>query len=244
MQPLQHNIVSILYSILGFAEAHLERGREGGFAGLAERLEHAEAVLGKVFHQAGRALKIMKELNLMYQRGRTPGTCVASTSVGEAWRRVLRRLKARFPFAGIEVIEHVPTSFPPIRCVAADFENILFTLAQNALQAMKGGGKLVIRAELAYTTQEEPFVVIQVADTGPGIEGEKLTCLFQPFFTTKGDGEGTGLGLFLVRELVGRNGGKVLVSSFEGCGTTFTLEFGLAKAVSGDPGAFSPLRNS
>jgi len=103
---------------------------------------------------------------------------------------------------------------------------------QNALDAMfssqareKGKGKLIIRAELAFSTKEDPHVAIHIADTGPGMAEEKLKRLFHPFFTTKENGAGNGLGLYLTRELVIKNRGEITASSFQGCGTTFSLEF-------------------
>lgn len=91
--------------------------------------------------------------------------------------------------------------------------------------ADKLAGKLILRACLAFSTQEEPLAVITVADTGPGIPEKVLRRLFQPFFTTKPEGEGNGLGLYLVKGLVERNHGRISVSSYQGLGTTFTIEF-------------------
>ena len=70
--------------------------------------------------------------------------------------------------------------------------------------------------------------MITLSDTGPGIPKDQLPYIFHPFFTTKAEGQGNGLGLYLTKELVRKNGGRITVSSFEGSGTTFTLEFPLA----------------
>ena len=94
---------------------------------------------------------------------------------------------------------------------------------------MAGEGKLIARAQISFTTKEESFAVIQVSDTGPGIPRPLLPHLFLPFCSTKSLRKGNGLGLYLTRQLVARNGGRITASSFAGAGTTFTLEFPLAK---------------
>ena len=66
---------------------------------------------------------------------------------------------------------------------------------------------------------------IEIADTGSGIDSDKLKKIFDPFFTTKEPGKGTGLGLFIVRQIIERNKGRISVESEVGKGTTFTLEF-------------------
>ena len=71
--------------------------------------------------------------------------------------------------------------------------------------------------------------MITLSDTGPGILQEHLRRLYHPFFTTKPEGIGDGLGLYLARELVLKNKGRITASSFEGSGTTFTLEFPVSR---------------
>lgn len=97
-------------------------------------------------------------------------------------------------------------------------EQVLMNLILNAVQAMKGGGALTIRTSVA-----EGVCSIEVADTGCGIPASVLPRIFDPFFTTKGEGEGTGLGLSVSLGIMERHGGKILVESEVGKGTTFTL---------------------
>jgi signal transduction histidine kinase len=91
-------------------------------------------------------------------------------------------------------------------------------LVLNAVQAMKDGGVLTIR-----TSVVEGICVIEVCDTGSGISPTVLPRIFDPFFSTKSEGEGTGLGLSVSLGLVERHGGKILVDTEVGKGTTFTL---------------------
>ena len=97
-------------------------------------------------------------------------------------------------------------------------EQVLMNLVLNAVQAMKDGGVLTIR-----TSVVEGICVIEVRDTGSGIPPAVLPRIFDPFFSTKSEGEGTGLGLSVSLGIVERHGGKILVDSEVGKGTTFTL---------------------
>ena len=97
-------------------------------------------------------------------------------------------------------------------------EQVLMNLILNAVQAMKGGGVLTIR-----TSVVEGVCLVEVRDTGSGIAPTVLPKIFDPFFTTKGEGEGTGLGLSVSLGIVERHGGKILVESEVGKGTTFSL---------------------
>jgi PAS domain S-box-containing protein len=97
-------------------------------------------------------------------------------------------------------------------------EQVLMNLVLNAVQAMKDGGVLTIR-----TSVVEGVCLIEVHDTGSGIAPAVLPRIFDPFFTTKSEGEGTGLGLSVSLGIVERHGGKILVNSEVGRGTTFTL---------------------
>ncbi|MGE0645667.1 MAG: PAS domain S-box protein [Nitrospira sp.] len=97
-------------------------------------------------------------------------------------------------------------------------EQVLMNLILNAVQAMKKGGTLTIR-----TSVVEGVCRVDVTDTGSGIPASILPRVFDPFFTTKGEGEGTGLGLSVNLGIAERHGGKILVESEVGKGTTFTL---------------------
>ncbi len=100
---------------------------------------------------------------------------------------------------------------------------------------IEGAGCAVIAAPAGIQDcrvhfKEEPSAVITVSDTGPGIPEECLAKLFSPFYTTKPEGVGNGLGLYLTRELVLKNKGQIKVSSFPLMGTSFTLEFGVIRS--------------
>jgi len=89
----------------------------------------------------------------------------------------------------------------------------------NAAQAMPEGGPITVKTG----RRDNTFAFIAVTDAGTGIPEEHLSKIFDSFFTTKREGEGTGLGLSLVKRLIELNGGKVEVESQVNEGSTFTL---------------------
>lgn len=102
---------------------------------------------------------------------------------------------------------------PPYRLVQV-FSNLVL----NAYQAMRGKGELHIRLK-----RSENMVSVEISDTGPGIPQMNVPHLFTPFFTTRQDEEGTGLGLYICRQIMDELGGEIRVRSNEGMGSTFIV---------------------
>jgi PAS domain S-box-containing protein len=113
----------------------------------------------------------------------------------------------------------------------AQFETSLINLAVNSRDAMNGEGLISIRVEKADAipasatnkTRNGKFIAISVADTGTGIPADKITAIFEPFYTTKEVGKGTGLGLSQALGFAKQSGGEILVASTLGEGSTFTI---------------------
>jgi len=111
-------------------------------------------------------------------------------------------------------------------CVEVDLgelELALLNLAVNAKDAMTDGGRLTIRARRDIADPAGPMVLVEVQDTGSGIPPEHLARVFEPFYTTKPPGQGTGLGLSQVFGLCQQAGGRVTIDSAVGRGTTVRL---------------------
>jgi signal transduction histidine kinase len=102
---------------------------------------------------------------------------------------------------------------------ANQIRQVLINLLSNAIHATDCGGTITIQV-----SPDERGVAIAVIDTGHGIPKENLEKIFEPFFSTKAPGEGTGLGLFVTREIVDKLGGSLVVDSRVGHGTRFTVQ--------------------
>jgi signal transduction histidine kinase len=99
-------------------------------------------------------------------------------------------------------------------------QQVLVNLITNAVQAMTSGGRLVLSSRPG---KKKNTVELGVADTGKGIAPEFLPHIFDPFFSTKGEG-GTGLGLSVSYGIIKNHHGEIRVDSMVGVGTTFTIE--------------------
>lgn len=107
-----------------------------------------------------------------------------------------------------------------------DFQQMLLNLFINAIHAMKDGGTLAVSG-----SKDASGVVIEVSDTGCGIEPENVSRIFDPFFSTKPVGEGTGLGLWLTYEIIRNYNGEISVESDVGKGSRFILRFPGAQVI-------------
>lgn len=229
MLDLQHNVVSMLYTIKGMIETHFAKTEENLFKSKEDTLDHAQAVLKRIYSQAEKALIVTRRISRAMKAEQDTHDAQENIALQEIWNEVIGLLEQRYLLDVGEFITHIPSNYPQLRCNRRDLFEILYCLAENAVHAMEGNGKLVIRANLMFKAEDAPLGNIVIADTGPGMPEETLTHLFEPFMTTKSMDKGSGLGLCLVKNLVKKNGGSISVSSFKGCGTTFALTFAVAK---------------
>jgi len=136
----------------------------------------------------------------------------------------------------------------PIHADPSQLQQVLLNLCLNARDAMPSGGRLEIRVlPEEDSAAERPGTIIEVKDSGPGMEPEVQAHLFEPFFTTKGD-RGTGLGLAMVQSVMRQSGGHVSVDTMLGYGTSVRLRFppadpGLRRAPLEAPPAKGPSVN-
>ena len=140
---------------------------------------------------------------------------------------LLALVRAALP-GSIDLDAHVAPDTCAIFVDVAELELALINLAINARDAMAGGGRLVVAARNAGEQ-----VVIEVSDTGQGIDPAMVDRVLDPFFTTKPVGKGTGLGLTQVQALCRNAGGKVEIDSSPGAGTRVRLYFARAAAGQG-----------
>jgi signal transduction histidine kinase len=136
----------------------------------------------------------------------------------EVIRQVLTLTKYEVRRAG-HTIEEQLGEIEAVLADANQVKQVCINLITNAVQAMKEPGKVIIRTCM----HDGKEVYIQVMDSGPGIDPDQQEKIFTPFFTTKPEGEGTGLGLYLCRKIAQEHNGDILVDSKPGQGSTFTF---------------------
>jgi PAS domain S-box-containing protein len=149
------------------------------------------------------------------------------------FEKMLRRLLGEQLGEHMDLLTVVDPKLGSIEADPRQLEEILLNLVTNACDAMPHGGQLTITmtnveldadaAPAPAKLPPGPYVLLTVRDTGLGMSEEVLQHLFQPFFSTKGAGKGTGLGLFTVRAIVRELGGDVRVSSKLGQGTKIAI---------------------
>jgi signal transduction histidine kinase len=96
------------------------------------------------------------------------------------------------------VVKELDQTLPELLCYPGDLNQVWTNIIDNAIQAMNGSGTLTIRT----ARENEEMVRVEISDDGPGIPEDIIEHIFNPFFTTKPFGEGTGLGLELARRIV------------------------------------------
>ncbi|MCB9934603.1 MAG: EAL domain-containing protein [Planctomycetes bacterium] len=217
-----HDFNNQLSVILSFTQMALDQVPEDS---------EAAADLRSVVQAANRAATLTRQLLAMSRRSvSTPRVVVADEVVSEV-EKVLRRI------IGEDVKLHVKLDSNQA-CVSMDptqFEQILMNLVVNARDAMPSGGLITITSEIAeldqtyaaghHEVKPGPYYCLTVTDTGHGMDAETLSRLYEPFFTTKPEGRGTGLGMAIVHGLVKQSNGVILVYSEPGEGTSFKLYF-------------------
>jgi two-component system, NtrC family, sensor kinase len=123
-------------------------------------------------------------------------------------------------------IERDFTTLPRMRCHAGQLNQAFLNLLMNACDAIGDSGRITIR-----TRAENGHVRLEFEDDGPGIPADVRDRVFEPFYTTKPVGQGTGLGLSLTHGIIERHAGRIWVESDSGVGTRFVIELPLRGAV-------------
>lgn len=142
-------------------------------------------------------------------------------------------LRHQLELAGVRLTLHLADALPPLRCDASQIQQVVMNLLMNAVEASRTGGLVEVTTQGGLA---EAAVELVVSDSGVGIPEENLARIFEPFFSTKGEGKGVGLGLAVVYGIVQAHGATIEVSSTPGKGTIFRVRFPLTSgaAVAGN----------
>ncbi|MGH7560305.1 MAG: two-component system sensor histidine kinase NtrB [Gemmatimonadales bacterium] len=231
---IAHDFNNILTAILGYAEG-LEATIPAGNPDVDDARQIRRAGL--------RAAELTAQLLAFARRQTSAPRQVSLTEVLGAMEPMLRRVLG----SGVDLVIRVSEDPWPVRADPAQMEQVVLNLAINARDAMPRGGRLEIEARNATAppagtvAQELPpgdYAILGVRDTGAGMSPDMLAHVFEPFYTTKPVGKGTGLGLATVYGIVKQSGGHIMVQSTPGRGTTFELYLPRAAGLGeSNPGA-------
>ncbi|MGH9686148.1 MAG: ATP-binding protein, partial [Candidatus Acidiferrales bacterium] len=180
-----------------------------------------QKTIERIVKQTFRASEIV---NNLLNFSRTGGAQAVEVDVNTIVEETLTLVQHPFKTAHIAVAKKYSEPLPAILGSTTRLQQVFLNLFMNARDAMPGGGMLEVR-----TAAFNGSVEIEVTDTGAGIPPENLHRIFDPFFTTKATGRGTGLGLSVSYGIIKELAGKVDVRSTPGKGTSFRLEFPVAR---------------
>ncbi len=208
---LAHNLNSPLSAILGYLELAINRPDD---ALKRDLLEKAKDVTGDM-------AAVIANLLTGVRSRETVVEAVEPLDLNALVRRQVEfwQVDPRFRYQ-VEAVLELDEPLPPVKSVATDLRQILTNLFDNAVYAMKDRPDAHLWVRTRAVNGE---VRLEVADNGPGISPEHLGRIFDPLFTTKPVGEGTGLGLASCYELANASGGRLEVESQLGEGATFRL---------------------
>jgi signal transduction histidine kinase len=211
---LAHEIGSPLQVLVGRARALATRDYP------AERVSRHATIIAD---QAERIAGIVEGL-LSYARQR-PGHA-EPTALPEAAASVVELLQGEAKRRGVAVSSAADPRLPDVVCDGARFQQVVFNLLHNALEASSKGSTVEIsfRAEKREDGTMEG-IRMTIVDEGVGIASEDLPHVFEPFFTTRVEGGGTGLGLVVARSIVRDDGGTIAIDSELGRGTRVTVRY-------------------
>lgn len=227
---IAHDFNNILASIIGYTEIALHDYLGDGHP--------AARLLSEVVKAGSRARDLAEQILTFSRRGEQ---ALAPVSIDSIIKEALRLLRATLP-ATIEIKIQCRSEGGMVMADPTGLHQVILNLCTNAAHAMgERGGVLEIGIEDRDITSPKlagklglkrgPYQVLTVKDNGTGMDRQTMDRIFDPYFTTKGPGEGTGLGLALVHGIITGLGGAVQVRSEPGKGSTFTCWLPLAADI-------------
>jgi signal transduction histidine kinase len=212
-----HEVNTPLTGISSFTQMLLER---------SEPDDPRTQLLEKIERQTFRAAKIVNSLlNLARPSGGDTGPVDLNGVIGD----ILSLLEHQFKLGHVQVRKDLAKPALVVRGVEYKLQQVFLNLFLNARDAMPKGGWLTVA-----TRVEDGTAVIEVADTGVGIPADHLGRIYDPFFTTKPEGRGTGLGLSVTYGIVQEHGGSLTCESQPGQGTRFRLVLPIIEQLSAE----------
>ena len=210
---LAHELNNPLYTIIGFSEMILKETDKTKVDLIAKRIGQRSKEL----------VAVLENFNSHIQSSPVDGHMTVNIN---------ERLDAAL---GIALIAHESkninvhkdySTLPLLKAKADEIQQIFFNVITNSIQAMNGHGDLTIRSE-----KNKGEIIVTIRDSGEGVPREYIAKVFDPFFTTRDQGEGTGLGLTAAYQLVKKYGGNMKFDSIQGEGTVVEIHWPLRDGV-------------
>jgi len=216
---IAHDFNNVLFAIRGYVNVGLE----------ATDLATARHDLVEVLKAADIGTALTAQLLAFGERRPLPVEVIDVHATLHSNHRLVKRMLG----PSVQVSSRFEAPFSRVRLQRGQLEQILINLAVNSRQAMPDGGEFTIVSRVDPWGAKLPDgtfgdLVLEISDTGVGIPGEIIDQVFDPYFTTKAPGQGTGLGLSTVYGIVKDAGGSITVKSKVDEGATFTIRFPLA----------------
>jgi signal transduction histidine kinase len=242
------NVVSLISSIQKVKlKALLDNGASGSEElrkAIAECLEQFESLEEEAM-RGGQVVASIRKLARPSTDGYKPLTLFSAVKAG------MDVVQHKVRFDDLDFHLDLPEDLPPVRGDLSQLGECFLNLIDNAYDAIKTKEQLILEGKLQHTDEGRPYrgsmriravvkdprtIQVDIADNGMGIVPEDLPKLFIPFHTTKATAEkGTGLGLYVIKQVVEAHGGTIRLQSKHGHGTTFTMELPTARTLAGSP---------
>lgn len=217
------NIVATLVHDLKSPLIGAERTFEALLNGHVGKLDSDLEKVLQILNRGNRSMLEMIQNLIQLQRSQLTDVpfVLEQENIFDIARATLQELSALAETRGIKIIDQLPTNAEVVPIERSYMKRVFYNLISNALKFTRNGGTIMLSARLTETT-----VCIAVSDTGIGIPAEDQAHLFERYFQGqrgRRQTDGSGLGLYLCKNVIEKHGGKIQVASEEGRGSTFTI---------------------
>lgn len=218
---IAHEINNPLAAVLTYIRLMMKLMDKNRFK--AERLEDISRYLTTMESEIARCGEIVANLLAFSRQSRIH---MQDHSIEEIIEKTMVLIAHDLGMKNIRSIREIEAGLPKVCCDFKQIQQVLLNIIGNASEAMAEGGDLTVAAKSSATSG---FVDIVVSDTGQGIPEDELKNIFEPFYTTKEEGKGVGLGLSVAYGIIARHKGTIEVQSEPGKGAAFKVSLPIAQ---------------